>query len=146
MTTRIERWLLDTNVWIFGLRRDENFPESARVLDEIGSFVVLVPLQVTKELHLNLTDDEMRDFYRLLNRFSERAELNWHTISAERVRFYEQQGCRKGDAIVAASAEALGADVIVSNNRQFLQTLSKFPANILTPAQALLRLFSTNAE
>ena len=47
MTTPIERWLIDTNVWIFGLRRDENFPESARVLDEIGSFLVLVPLTVT---------------------------------------------------------------------------------------------------
>ena len=86
MTTPIERWLIDTNVWIFGLRRDENFPESARVLDEIGSFLVLVPLQVIKELHLNLIDDEI------------------------------------------------------------LQTVTNLPAEIVTPAQALSRLRSTNAE
>ncbi len=146
MTTPIERWLIDTNVWIFGLRRDENFPESARVLDEIGSFLVLVPLQVIKELHLNLIDDEMKDFYRLLNKFPDCAEVSWERVPSERVVFCKDRGCRKGDAIIAAYAETLNADLIVSNNRQFLQTVTNLPAEIVTPAQALSRLRSTNAE
>lgn len=135
-----ERWLIDTNVWIFGLRRDEKFPDSVRLLQTLGSFTALIPLQVLKELHLNLTDSEMAQFYGLLNRFPNRAELNWEEPSRERVAFYGKAGCRKGDAIVAASAERLKADLIISNNRQFLQTVSDLPAAIVTPSQALARL------
>ena len=76
MTTPPERWLLDTNVWIFGLRRDDAFPACARLLDRIGSFSVLIPLQVLKELNLALTEDEMRDFYRLVNQYSEFIEIS----------------------------------------------------------------------
>jgi len=102
VTTPIERWLIDTNVWIFGLRRDEKFPDCA--------------------------------------------ELSWERVPSERVVFYKDRGCRKGDAIIAAYAETLNADLIVSNNRQFLQTVANLPAEIVTPAQALSRLRSTNAE
>ena len=123
MPAPTERWLIDTNVWIFGLRRDRNFSDSARVLSNIGSFLVLVPLQILKELHLNLLDDEMTEFYRLRNEFSDFVEVSWESVSPERVRFYREHGCRKGDALVAAHAEALKADLIVSNNRQFLMTL-----------------------
>jgi predicted nucleic acid-binding protein len=56
MTTPPERWLLDTNVWVFGLRRDEAFPNCARLLDRIGCFIVAIPFQVLKELNLNLTE------------------------------------------------------------------------------------------
>jgi hypothetical protein len=52
MTTPPERWLLDTNVWIFGLRRDTSFPACGHMLDRIGLFSVLIPLQVLKELNL----------------------------------------------------------------------------------------------
>lgn len=66
MTTQRERWILDTNVWIFGLRRDDEFPACAQLLDRVGSFSVLIPLQVLKELNLALAEDEMRDFYDLV--------------------------------------------------------------------------------
>lgn len=56
MTILPERWLLDTNVWIFGLRRDAAFPACALLLDRIGSFSILIPLQVIKELSLALTE------------------------------------------------------------------------------------------
>ena len=113
---------------------------------EIGSFLVVVPLQIIKELHLNLTDDDMKDFYRLLNKFPDCAEVSWERVPAERVVFYQNRGCRKGDAIIAAHAEVLNADLIVSNNRQFLQTVANLPAEIVTPAQALSRLAAINAE
>ena len=67
MTILPERWLLDTNVWVFGLRRDETFPACAQLLERIGSFSVVIPLQVLKELNLTLTENEVRDFYRLIN-------------------------------------------------------------------------------
>lgn len=140
MTIPPERWLLDTNVWVFGLRRDTSFPACAIVLDGIGSFSVLIPLQVLKELNLTLTEDEMRDFYRLVNQYSEFIELSWESAAPERVKFYEARGCRKGDAVIAAHAEASGIRTIVSENRQFLQTLRDFPVELVTADEAGSRL------
>jgi len=137
-----ERWLIDTNVWIFGLRRDENYPDSVSVLEAIGSFVAVIPPQVLKELRVNLTDDEMKTFYRLLKNFPEGVELNWKKASAEKIQFYLNQGCRKGDAVIASYAETLTVQFIVTNNRQFLQTITNLPFRILTPTDVLLRLSS----
>ena len=123
MTIQRERWLLDTNVWIFGLRREDGFPACARLLDRIGSCSILIPLQVLKELNLTLAPDELREFYQFINRYPEYIELSWEPAPLERVSFYEQQGCRKGDAVIAAHAEAMDVRIIVSENRQFLQTL-----------------------
>ena len=140
MTTPLERWLLDTNVWVFGLRHDVELPTCSRLLDRIGSFLVVIPLQVLKEMNLSLTEREMRDFYQLINQYPEFVELNWELAPTERVKFYEERGCRKGDAVIAAHAEALGVKIIVSENRQFLQTLKDVPVNILTASEAQARL------
>lgn len=136
MTIPLERWLLDTNVWVFGLRRDSSFQACAELLDLIGSFSVLVPLQVLKELNLTLDDSEMSEFYRIINQYPEFIELNWDPAPIERVRFYKEQGCRKGDAVIAAHAEALKVKLIVSENRQFLQTVKGLPTRIVTAAEA----------
>ena len=138
MITPTERWLLDSNVWLFGLRRDAAFPACASLLDQIGSISIIIPLQVLKELAANLTEIEMQDFYRLLNSYPERVEVSWTTAPHERVGFYREQGCRKGDAVIAAHAEVLGADLIVSENRQFLHTISSL--RMATAAEALERL------
>lgn len=140
MTTPPERWLLDTNVWVFGLRRDASFPACARLLDRIGSFSVLIPLQVLKELNLALTEDEGRDFYRIVNQYSEFIELSWEPAAGDQLKFYQERGCRKGDAVIAAHAEVSEIRTIVSENRQFLQTLRGLPVRIVTSGEALALL------
>lgn len=95
MTTPPERWLLDTNIWVFSLRRDEAFPNCAQLLERLGSFDVVIPLQVLKELNLNLTEDEISDFYRLINQQGEWMELSWAPAPAERVKFYEERAAEK---------------------------------------------------
>lgn len=125
---------------MFSLRRDESFPNCAQLLERLGSFGVVIPLQVLKELNLNLTEDEISDFYRLINQQSEWMELSWAPAPAERVKFYEERGCRKGDAVIAAHAESLRVQIIVSENRQFLQTIKDLPLEIVTAADALARL------
>ena len=82
----------------------------------------------------------MRDFYRLINQNFEFIELSWQPAVIERVKFYEELGCRKGDAVIAAHAETLGVKIIVSENRQFLQTLRDRPIDILTSAEAKGRI------
>ena len=140
MNTLTERWLLDTNVWVFGLRRSEAFQACAEPLDHIGSYYVLIPFQVLKELNVNLTEDETRDFYQLINQHAEWIELRWEAPPIERVKLYERRGCRKGDAAIAAHAEELVITTIVSENRQFLQTMQGLPMEIVTSAVALTRL------
>lgn len=142
MTTPAKRWLLDTNVWIFGLRRDANFPACAELLDQIGSFAVIIPRQVLKELTARLSESETRDFYRLINNYSDCIEVDWSLAPAERIKFYQEHGCRKGDAVIAAQAEGLDVSVIVSENRQFLQTLFGASIEISSPELALQRLIS----
>ena len=142
MTTRLDRWLLDTNVWVFGLRRDASFRACEQLLDRIGSFSVLIPLQVLKELNLTLAEGEMHQFYQIINQYPEFIDISWEPAPLERVKFYERQGCRKGDAVIAAHAEALDSKIIVSENRQFLQTLKDLPLRILTAADAVARISS----
>lgn len=139
MTIQIERWLLDTNIWVFGLRRDEVLQDCGALLNQIGSFRAVIPLQVLKELNLNLSEDEIKDFYSLVNQYPEGVELSWQSAPVDRVRFYELQGCRKGDAVIAAHAEALAVDFIITENRQFLQTI-KNQFGVLKPAGAIARL------
>lgn len=103
-------------------------------------FVVTIPLQVLKELSLNLAKDEMNEFYQLLNSYPDCIEISWESAPIERVRFFEEGGCRKGDAVIAAHAEALGIRTIISENRQFLQTMQGLPMEIVNSAVALARL------
>jgi predicted nucleic acid-binding protein len=140
MTSPPDRWLLDTNIWVFGLRRDEAFPNCARLLEHIGAFKVVIPLQVLKELNLNLSESELSDFYRLINQQPEWTELSWAAAPAERVKCYEERGCRKGDAVIAAHGESLRVGIIVSENRQFLQTIKDLSLEIITAADAVVRL------
>ena len=140
MTTPAKRWLLDTNVWIFGLRGDAHSPACEELLNHIGSFLVCVPLQIIKELTVNLADDEMRDFYQILSLYPDCIELSWAPAPIERIRSFEKSGCRKGDAVIAAHAEMLGVSTIISENRQFLRTLTGLPIEVVNSATALTRL------
>ena len=140
MTIPIERWLLDTNIWVFGLRGAEGLQDCGTLLNQIGSFTVVIPLQVLKELNFNLSEDEMRDFYKLVNQYPEAIELSWQSAPLDRIKFYEGQGCRKGDAVIAAHAEILAVILIVTENRQFLQTIKNRQFEVLTPTAAIARL------
>lgn len=140
MTTLTDRWLIDTNVWVFGLRRAKAFLACAELLDHIGSYSVVIPAQILKELNLNLTEDEKRNFYQLVNQHTELIELSWEPAPLARVKFYESRGCKKGDAAIAAHAETLGIKTIVSENRQFLQTIEGLTLEVVNSAAALARL------
>lgn len=142
MTTLSEPWLLDTNVWLFGLRRSEPFLTCAELLDQLGLYSVIIPFQVLEELNTNLTKDEKRDFYELINQLNEWIELRWERAPFALVKSYQERGCRKGDAVIAAHAEMLSIKTIVSENRQFLQTIEGLPLEIVTSAVALSRLSS----
>jgi hypothetical protein len=57
-------WLvLDTNIWIFGLREQPDPPACDQLLRQLPRLYVKVPRQILLELRTNLTAEEMRRFF-----------------------------------------------------------------------------------
>jgi hypothetical protein len=99
--------------------------------DNCLGLYVKVPRQVLLELQANLTEEEMRRFFRLLNRYPDRIEVHWERVDVSLIRKYQQLGCKLGDAAVAAHLETLGAGILVSENRDFLYEIQGLPFRVL---------------
>jgi len=67
--------VLDTNVWIFGLRNQPDRPTCTQVLRSLNRLHVKVPRQVLLELRANLSRDEMGGLFRLLNRYPDQIDI-----------------------------------------------------------------------
>ena len=64
---RGEAIALDTNVFIFALRKEPDFPACETLLfDKLHELKVYMPLQIFVELQRNLTGSEMRQVVRAL--------------------------------------------------------------------------------
>jgi hypothetical protein len=60
-TIRSEAVALDTNVFVFALRKEATYPACETLLfDKLSELHVYIPLQIFVELQRNLTSDEMR--------------------------------------------------------------------------------------
>ena len=138
MTIEREWVVLDTNVWIFGLRQEPTRPACFHLLRRLPDLFVRVPRQILLELRANLRQEEMDDFFRLLNRHPERREISWDKVEPALIHNYQQLGCKLGDAVVAAHLEISGVKLLVSENRDFLTEISGLPFCVLS-AEALLR-------
>jgi predicted nucleic acid-binding protein len=131
---------LDTNVWIFGLRRAPAFPACAQLVDRIAELHILIPRQVLRELQANVDEEELRDFFDVARRHPRRITLNWQTVPWELAQKYQTLGCKRGDAVLAAHVEHLAAPVLVSENRGLLADASGLPFRVLTAAATLTEL------
>jgi predicted nucleic acid-binding protein len=89
---------LDTNVFIFALRKEPNFPACETLLfDRLNALQVYMPLQIFLELQRNLTASEMR---RVVRALAMAHTVTWDSAPArgDLVRYWEQHGAKKGDA------------------------------------------------
>jgi hypothetical protein len=132
-----ERVVLDTNIWIFGLRHHPQVPACARLLDRLGQLHVVLPRQILKELQANLSRDELATMFLLLKRYRDRVLLRWNKVGMEIIRKYQRFGCRLGDAAVAAHLEELEVGVLVNENRHFLKEVDNLPFRTINARQAL---------
>jgi hypothetical protein len=132
--------VLDTNVWIFGLRHQPDQPACAQVLRRLPQLRVKIPRQVLLELRANLSDEEMREFFRLLNRHSGRSDIHWEKVESSLIHKYQRLGCKLGDAAVSAHLEALGVGMLVSENRGFLYEITGLPFRVLRAQEFLQAL------
>jgi hypothetical protein len=140
-----DEWIvLDTNIWIFGLRRVPDFPACVELLDHLNRLRVALPRQILQELQANLSDDEMRYLFRFLNRLPTTPKIEWRKAAQETVAKYQSMGCKLGDAVVSAHLEELSINVLVTENRDFLEELSGLPFRRLSASQVMTEVRTAN--
>lgn len=132
--------VLDTNVWIFGLRRQPEKPFCAHLLRCLRRLQVGMPRQVLRELQANLTSDEMHDLFRLFRHDPDRVDIWWDRAAPDLLHKYREMGCKLGDAAVASQVEVMPVEALISENRDFLVELRELPFRILSAEDALREL------
>lgn len=140
MTIRTEEIVLDTNMWIFGIRQTPAYPACAQLLDRLGELSVVIPRQILRELQANLSEEELRAFFAVANRHPQQIRMDWQQVPVELIRKYQALGCKRGDAVVAAHVEHLGVSVLISENRELLTEVSVLPFRILSASATLTEM------
>ena len=140
MSIRNRRIVLDTNVWIYGLRQDRDHAACLELLERLRAIQVVIPRQVLLELRANLSPQEHERLWQLINSYAARIEISWDRAPADRLGRYRRLGCRPGDAAVAALTEHLGAEALVTENREFLRSTSSLPFRLLSSTDLLAEL------
>ncbi len=56
------------------------------------------------------------------------------------IRKYQSLGCKLGDATIAAHLEELEVEVLITENRHFLEELKDLPFRTLSAGEALVEL------
>jgi hypothetical protein len=88
-----DEWIvLDTNIWIFGLRQTPEFPACADLLRKLDRLQIVLPRQILQELQANLSEGELRALFRLLHRLPTLPNIDWQKASGETVAKYPTNG------------------------------------------------------
>ncbi len=129
----------DTNIFVFALRKEATYPACETLLfDKLSELHVYIPLQVFVELQRNLTGEEMRGVLRALVR-AKVVTWDYSPAPADLIARWEQQGAKKGDAVIAVHLEAAKVPYFVSQNRHFLSELPASPFQVLR-SEAVIQL------
>jgi hypothetical protein len=139
-----DEWVVvDTNVWIFGLRDQPDRPACAPLLRYLPRLYVKLPRQVLLELRANLLKEELKELFRLWRYYPDRVEIRWEQVGTALIEKYQQLGCKLGDAAVSAHLEAMGIKILVSENRHFLEEISGLPFRVVSSEDTLQELGET---
>ena len=132
------RIILDSNEFIFALGGQE--PNARMLLDalfvETSNHSLRLPRTVFEEVKRNLSVEAFKEFILLL--LSAKIPIDEDTlVPFELGMKYELAGFKYADAFIAAYAEYVGAEVLVSENRHFLARHSRLSFRICNAAQCL---------
>lgn len=134
---RAEAVAVDTNVWIFALRKEPAYPACETLLfDKLPALQVYLPLQIFLELQRNLTESEMRQIVLALTH-AQTVTWDYAPARLDLIRQWEQRGAKKGDAVIAAHLERAAIRYLISENRDFLKELSDLPFTVLSSQEAV---------
>jgi hypothetical protein len=128
---------LDTNVFIFALRKEPDYPACETLLfDKLPALQVYMPLQIFLELQRNLTASEMRRAVRALT-MAQAVTWDYAPARMDLIQQWEQRGAKKGDAVITAHLEGAAIRYLVSENRDFLKELPDLPFTVLSSEEAV---------
>jgi len=142
------RVILDSNEYILGLDTIAGPSPSSRLLDlirilidEAGEFRLLVPEIIIREVERNLPAELGKGFFKLIQ--SSR-KIEYHDLIEMPVATFQKyrrhKHLKQADALIAAFAEFMKVDYIVSENRHIYRDLKAAGFTTLT-AQGFLDLF-----
>ena len=134
------KYCLDTNVWIFALRKDPNFTAcETLVFDRLHDLRLYMPLQIFIESQRNLASSEMRRMARGLT-MTQAVTWDFTPARLDLVSQWKRRGVKKGDPVIAAHLEETAVRYLISENRDFLPALPALPFSILSNEEAVRSL------
>ncbi len=132
------RLVLDANEYIFGLGffKKQSCESLLKLLiDRFPAHSICICRTIVEEVRTNLTPKEFHSFVKFINVFAPIDED--FLIPFELGAKYETKGLKEADALIAAYAEWVGADALVTENRHFLTRNPDLPFKILTADKCL---------
>ncbi len=105
------------------------------MLDAEHLHIVHIPRTIFEEVKRNLTPEAFREFIIFINALTTIDEDI--VVPFEIAARYEAGGLKPADAFIAAYTEWVGADVLVTENRHFLNHHSGLPFKVLNAAKCL---------
>lgn len=123
--------ILDTNEYLFGLDKDSGEEASVKLLnvvrlmiEDIKDFKLLLPEIIREEVQRNIPEYLEKDFYKAIYS-SEKIEH--HSMMDVPIKLFDkyrnEMGLKEGDALIAAFAEFMGVDYLISENRHIYKNL-----------------------
>lgn len=106
--------VLDSNEYIYGLAN--TIETSVILLKKLSSFEVKIPRFILDELHNNLTEELLKELYKLI--IEQKIVIFEEKVSEKSVKKFKDLPYE--DAVIAAYCELLKVNVLVSENRHFL--------------------------
>jgi len=132
------RLVIVSNEYIFAfspLKEPVSYKFLEKLLETTLLHTVRIPRTIFEEVKRNLSPESFREFLSFINALTTIDEDI--VVPFELGVKYEMKGLKPGDAFIAAYAEWVGADVLVTENRHFLDRHSDLPFKILTAEKCL---------
>lgn len=130
--------VLDANEYIFAFDVVKN-PKCEKLLELIRDTHSIHSVRMTRlilnEVRANLSRETFKKFIQFLNAFATLDED--FSVPFELGKKYEVRGLKPADALIAAYAEWVKADILVSENRHFLTRQKNLPFKVRSAEQAL---------
>jgi len=130
--------VLDANEFIFGLgffRKKSCESLLNFLIDNFSSHSMSVCRTIVEEVRANLTAKEFHSFIKFINIFTVIDEDC--LIPFELGAKYEKKGLKDADALIAAFTEWVGAEVLITENRHFLNRCADLPFKVLSAKEYL---------
>jgi predicted nucleic acid-binding protein len=132
------RIILDTNEYVFAFGRKRD-PTSLRIVDTIvdseGDFELYLLRTIADEVQSNLAPEACSEFYSTVLAITSIDE-DW-LVPEELAESYRSMGLKEADAEIAAYAQHVAADYLVSENRHFLSRREDLPFKVVTAEEFL---------